>query len=127
MHTDISHFTSRDLPSISTVAWFFFLWCFFHLGETKVTCRTAHSPPLGCFLQPTASRCEGKLQVWSSVVGQEHRHTPLVGTTYFSSQLFFFPSFLKKKKKSIFLGIQLSLRTGKLMLVSLTKGCAKQK
>lgn len=105
---------------------FFFLQCFFHLGEAKVTCRTAHGPPLHCLLQPTASRSGGKLQVWSSVVGQEHRHTPLSWYPLFLLTPFIFFSALLKKK--IILGIQLSLIwTGKLMLVSLTKGCAKQK
>lgn len=111
---------------------FFFLQCFFHLGATKllqfkVIHRTAHRPTLHCVLQPTASRPWEKLQGCSSVVEQEHRQT-LIGTPYFSSYLsfFFHPPSLRKKKK-ITLGIQLSLRIGKLTLVSLTKGCAKQK
>lgn len=89
----------------------FFLQCFFNLGEIKMTCRTAHGPPLHCFQQSTASRSGSKLQVWSSVVGQEHRHTPLVGTTYLSSHLFFFFPALFKKKKNYHLGNTAFLNT----------------
>lgn len=67
----------------------------------QVTCKTAHGPPLHCFLQPTASRSGEKWQEWSSLVEQEHRHTLLICPTscYFSSHLFFFFPLLVKKKK----------------------------
>lgn len=64
------------------------------------------------------------------LVEWEHGHTITLSHSFLLFLPFslpFPPSPTVKKKKSIILGIKLSLVIGKLMLVSLNKGCAKQK
>lgn len=108
---------------------------FFHLGGTErrfnCTTRWLAEQPLGhhC-LASCSSKQAGNLQAWSSLVEQEHRYTLLVCPSYyyliFPHNFFFLTLPCKKKKKKV-LRIKYSLGTGKLMLVSLTKWCAKQK
>lgn len=110
---------------------------FFHLGGTELrfNCTTGWlaEQPLGHHCVASCSSKEAgldsNLQEWSSLVEEEHRYTLLVCPSYYYlifRHNFFFLT-LPCKKKKIVLGIKYSLGIGKLMLVSGTKWCAKQK
>lgn len=110
---------------------------FFHLGRTKLlrfncTIRWLVEQPMDhhCIAScsPQQAVLKSKLQEWSSSRTRAQAHTTsLFHFSFLLTPCLFFPSLWERKKKKFILGIKLSLRTGKLMLVSLNKGCAKQK
>lgn len=104
MHTDTSHCTSRDLPSISTIV--FFPLVLFSLGCNQaptVQGDSQNSPQTNTALHPAAHSKQTLREVTRVFLSSRTRAqadtTNWYPLFFLIPFLFFPPSFLKKKKK----------------------------